>query len=115
MPEEMTRVRELENTVERALVFCEDTMISEEDIQPAEVAEPASPTSELFSSLMPLDRLERAYIEYVLDRTGNMKEKAAEVLGIKRKTLYRKQREYGLASSGGAGGAGQTASSQQAS
>ncbi|MBI3534687.1 MAG: hypothetical protein HY072_04290, partial [Deltaproteobacteria bacterium] len=36
----------------------------------------------------------KEYIEYVLLCTGHKKEKAADILKINRKTLYRKQHEY---------------------
>jgi two-component system response regulator HydG len=92
-------VRELENTVERALLFCDKTFIDENDIQLPIVTEPqTSHTSELFSQFMSLELLERKYIGYVLDHTGNKREKAAELLGINRKTLYRKERELKISS-----------------
>jgi hypothetical protein len=34
----------------------------------------------------------------VLEKTGGRKDKAAQILGINRRTLYRKEREYGLIS-----------------
>ena len=97
-------VRELENTIERAVVFCDGSVIDEQDIQVADISESALPTAELFSKLMSLEKLEKEYIEFVLVQTGNKREKAAEVLGINRKTLYRKQQIYG------AGGASNVAS-----
>jgi len=36
-----------------------------------------------------LDELERRYILHVLEATGSNRKRAAEVLGINRKTLYR--------------------------
>ncbi|MFN9065990.1 MAG: helix-turn-helix domain-containing protein, partial [Bdellovibrionales bacterium] len=47
-----------------------------------------------------LEDLERQYIQMVLQKTGGKKEKAAQILGINRRTLYRKQKEYGLATDG---------------
>jgi DNA-binding protein Fis len=32
----------------------------------------------------------------VLDKTGGKKEKAAQILGINRRTLYRKEKDYGF-------------------
>jgi len=42
-----------------------------------------------------LDELEKLYIQAVLQKTRGRKEKAASILGINRRTLYRKEREYG--------------------
>jgi transcriptional regulator with PAS, ATPase and Fis domain len=93
-------VRELENIIERAVIFSEGSFIDEHDIQVTDLPESASPpTTELFSRLMSLESLEREYIGYVLQQTGNKREAAAKILGVDRKTLYRKQRTYGEASS----------------
>ncbi len=43
-----------------------------------------------------LQVLEKRYIELVLEKTKNRKDKASSILGINRRTLYRKEREYGL-------------------
>jgi hypothetical protein len=43
-----------------------------------------------------LQELEKRYIGFVLDKTGGRKEKASQILGINRRTLYRKEREYGF-------------------
>lgn len=45
-----------------------------------------------------LDELEKRYIEIVLKKTGGRKDKASRLLGINRRTLYRKEREYGWVS-----------------
>lgn len=42
-----------------------------------------------------LAELEEKYIRHVLNKTGGKKEKAAKILGLNRRTLYRKEREYG--------------------
>jgi DNA-binding NtrC family response regulator len=44
---------------------------------------------------MPLEEVEKRYIRYVLEKAGGKKEKAAQMLGVNRRTLYRKEREYG--------------------
>ena len=45
---------------------------------------------------MSLEQLERNYIAEVLDATRGKKSKAAEILGISRKTLLEKRKRYGL-------------------
>ena len=47
-------------------------------------------------STLTLSELERQHIHDVLERTGWHQGKAAEVLGISPKTLYRKIREFGF-------------------
>jgi DNA-binding NtrC family response regulator len=42
-----------------------------------------------------LYELEKRYIEIILKQTGGRKDKASQILGINRRTLYRKEREYG--------------------
>jgi DNA-binding NtrC family response regulator len=46
--------------------------------------------SESAQASIPLDELERVYVRYVLDSRGGNKSDAARVLGINRRTLYRK-------------------------
>jgi DNA-binding NtrC family response regulator len=43
-----------------------------------------------------LDELEKQAIIDTLSRTGNNREKAAKILGIGERTLYRKIKEYNL-------------------
>jgi DNA-binding NtrC family response regulator len=40
--------------------------------------------------------LEKEYIAQILSRTGGNKARAAQILGMDRKTLYRKLRDYGM-------------------
>jgi two-component system response regulator HydG len=87
-------VRELENVIERAVVFCEGTLIDRQDIQVSSfTAEPAK-TPEIFSKLMPLREVEKEYIEYVLAKTGNKLGQSATILGVDRKTLFRKRQLF---------------------
>jgi two-component system response regulator HydG len=90
-------VRELQNSIDRALVLCEGPLIDEGDIEASESTSEALPPlpQQTFSGLKNLRELEQEYIEYVLAQTGNKRERAAEILGINRKTLYRKQRKQG--------------------
>ena len=45
--------------------------------------------SELYADLPNLDELEKRYLLYVLEKTDGNRTKAAEILGIDRRTLYR--------------------------
>jgi len=91
-------VRELENALERAVVLSVADIIEESDISLEGSMEMDEKTSQLFAELMPLKELEKRYIQYVLAKTFFRKEEAAEILGINRKTLYRKEKEYDLKS-----------------
>ena len=88
-------VRELENVVERAVALCEGTIVTAEDLPPA--MRDRKNQDRLTSALMQgltLDQLEREYIQRVLEAEGGNKTRAAQRLGLDRKTLYRKLEEY---------------------
>ncbi|MBI3554833.1 MAG: sigma-54-dependent Fis family transcriptional regulator [Deltaproteobacteria bacterium] len=89
-------VRELENSVERALVLSHGAIIDVADITIDERTEPNNQLGGMFAKLPTLIELEKEYIAYVLRQSMQTKEEAADILGINRKTLYRKEREYGL-------------------
>jgi DNA-binding NtrC family response regulator len=90
-------VRELENTIERLVLFSRGAWIEPSDL-PAAMRrdQPASPTG-LFADLPTLDELERRYLLHVLDAVGGNRTRAAEVLGIDRRTLYRMIERFGIA------------------
>jgi DNA-binding NtrC family response regulator len=100
-------VRELENVVERAVALADGALVRDDDL-PALVRERrATETDDLGAALargLTLDELEREYIQRVLAAEGGNKTRAAQRLGLDRKTLYRKLEEY--AASGGAAGGG---------
>ncbi|MGH9690315.1 MAG: sigma-54 interaction domain-containing protein [Candidatus Acidiferrales bacterium] len=86
-------VRELKNAIEHALVFAKDSVLRPEDFpQVALAAEDARGLSMLKS----LEELEREAIRATLDQTHYKISRAAEILGISRKTLLEKRKRYGL-------------------
>jgi DNA-binding NtrC family response regulator len=92
-------VRELENVVERAVALCSNRWIDVGDLnlEPMTIAASARrPSDRLFSRFLTLKELEKEYIHHVLSTTKGKKEEVAAILGIDRKTLYRKEREYDL-------------------
>ena len=91
-------IRELENSIERALVLCDGTELKEITLGMPSTSTSASDIA--FPDKWTLQDLEKAYIEHVLSRCGGVKEKAAKILGINRKTLYRKEKEYGFGAAG---------------
>ncbi len=92
-------VRELENIVERAVTLCNARWIDSADLNLDGLAD-GSPgrgrLETLFTRYLTLKELEKEYIHHVLSTTNGKKEEVATILGIDRKTLYRKEREYEL-------------------
>jgi DNA-binding NtrC family response regulator len=89
-------IRELENTIERALALAEGDEIGVSDLQllyqerpVSEVAADSLLPAALLQQL-PLRELEDRYIEEILKLSGGNKIEAARVLGIDRRTLYRR-------------------------
>jgi DNA-binding NtrC family response regulator len=85
-------VRELQNAVQRALLLCRNHRICSADL-PAKISgvELADDTTkQAFARQPTLEQLERDYIHSVLSSVGGNRREAAGILGIDRKTLYRK-------------------------
>ena len=91
-------VRELANMIERAVTFCAGQQIEVEHL-PERVQSIAITPLDTFESrwqppmaegqLVPLETIEQDYIRYVLQQVDGNKRRAAEILGIGRRTLYR--------------------------
>ncbi|MBK8011455.1 MAG: sigma-54-dependent Fis family transcriptional regulator [Deltaproteobacteria bacterium] len=94
-------VRELENCIERAVTLTRFEQITVEDL-PEKIRALDMPPGFLESTdprQMPsLEDLERRYIHRVLAAVGGNKTQAALVLGLDRRTLYRKLDKYSRAS-----------------
>ena len=88
-------VRELENVMERAVILARSGMITI-DLLPLGARREAQIAATSATQLIPLDEVERQHITAILKGTGFHKSRAAEVLGISRKTLDRKISEYHL-------------------
>jgi two-component system response regulator HydG len=92
-------VRELRNCIERAVA-----LTAFEEITVADLPEPIQDyrRSRLVldlddpGALPPLEEVERRYIVRVLEAVGGHRTRAAQVLGLDRKTLYRKLERYGV-------------------
>jgi DNA-binding NtrC family response regulator len=88
--------RELENVIERALALSDSPEIGPEDLPFAVPGgtEEADPATALLRSAaerqLTLRDLEERYIDQILQLTGGNKVQAARILGIDRKTLYRR-------------------------
>jgi len=88
-------VRELRNVMERAVLLANGGAIQARDL-PLHAARSSNGSSNGHSDDVSLAELERRHIESVLSRTNWHQGRAASVLGISSKTLYRKIREYGF-------------------
>lgn len=86
-------IRELRNCIERAVILCDGSKISEEHL-PAEVRELEGVAALRLPLEMKLRDVSRAYIEAVLVRCGGNKTRTAQALGISEKTLYNKLNRY---------------------
>ena len=90
-------VRELENVIERAVVLARGPTIEARDLSGNAEGDVESFFEAAGNGTLPtLDDIEKRYFKFILDKTGGRKEKAAQILGVSRRTLYRKEREYGL-------------------
>jgi two-component system, NtrC family, response regulator AtoC len=91
-------VRELKNVIEHALVFSKDSskdlVLGPEDF-PALLQAPGASTGQAGGSRS-LEELEREAITATLEATHYKISRAAEILGISRKTLLEKRKKYGL-------------------
>ena len=89
-------IRELRNVIERAVLLANGGVINASDL-PLQAPGPAPASANGQSgSAVSLADLERRHIETVLHQTHWHQGKAATLLGISSKTLYRKIREYGF-------------------
>jgi transcriptional regulator with PAS, ATPase and Fis domain len=85
-------VRELRNVIERAALLATDGIVTVADL-PLGAIGPRAPTP---AELLTLGEMERRHIERVLSNVDWHQGRAATILGISSKTLYRKIREYGF-------------------
>jgi len=93
-------VRQLENTIERLALAARGGLIDLEDLPSAEPPTAVSTSVErpeqLFSDLPTLAELEARYLGHVLRSVGGNRSRAARVLGVDRRTLYRMAERHGL-------------------
>jgi DNA-binding NtrC family response regulator len=87
-------VRELKNAIEYALVFAKAARLCAEDFP--EILHVSGDARGSGGSLRSLEELERQAITATLDATHYKIGRAAEILGISRKTLLEKRKKYGL-------------------
>ena len=82
-------VRELRNVIESMVVLSCKEIFGVKEL-PSYVKDSDAGETINIKGSMPLDEVEKVVINYALKRAGGSKSKAAEILGISRRTLYRK-------------------------
>ncbi|NOT24245.1 MAG: sigma 54-interacting transcriptional regulator, partial [Nitrospiraceae bacterium] len=111
LPETMTlllqyrwpgNVRELENAIERAVSLSHGPFLTPDDL-PASIRRAGLPSKEAAGAIshndegsLSLEEIEKRHIVRVLKETKGNKVKAAKILGIDRRTLYRMAERFGL-------------------
>lgn len=81
-------VRELENIIERAFIYCETDVITSKEIDIGKITKK--------ENINKLEELERKLIIEALHKWEGNKTKAAQELGISRRTIHNKIKEYGI-------------------
>jgi transcriptional regulator with PAS, ATPase and Fis domain len=91
-------VRELQHAIEAAVVVCEGEEILPRHLPRAvgggSAPAPAAPATE--AALPTLEQMEREHVARALRAADGHRARAAKLLGISERNLYRKLREYGL-------------------
>ena len=91
-------IRELENVIERAVITCTRKVVTVDDL-PKNIIDSAKKETDskvVVEIGSTMDEIEKRVIGETLSYTKGDKKHAAEILGITRKTLYRKLRGYNL-------------------
>lgn len=91
-------VRELKNMLERAITFNDTGVIQPDELEFGEVEQRDVSSGSAAAAVAngSLDQMERDHIIKVLKETGGNKKRAAEILGIERRTLYNKAKRLGI-------------------
>jgi DNA-binding NtrC family response regulator len=91
-------IRELENTIERAVILCLGEQITPRELPPQMLPDDIAITDTTIAtqSGLTLKDMEREAIRATLKQTDGNKSRSAKLLGIARQTLLNKIKEYGL-------------------
>lgn len=97
-------VRELENAIEYASLHARSGILRPDDfpekirtaVARSQHGTDTDPLGRLFFDLPSLDELERRYLLHVLEAVNGNRSRAAEILGIDRRTLYRMADRFGI-------------------
>ncbi len=89
-------VRELEHAIERAMLVCDSEKILPQHLPPEIQFPEEARIRQAKEEGGSLEAMEKEYIRMILKKAGGHKSKAASILGIDRRTLYRKLKNYGV-------------------
>ncbi len=88
-------VRELEHAIERAVILTQNPALLPQDLPP-EIRAPEGGRPAPEAPVLPLREMERRHLLLALERAGGNRKRAAEWLGITRRTLYRMAARHGI-------------------
>jgi DNA-binding NtrC family response regulator len=89
-------VRELKNAVQRSVLVCRGKCLTPKHLPPRLTRDrPARPALS-FELGTPLEEIEREVVSRTLALAGGSRKRAAEILGISRRSLYRRLRKHGV-------------------
>jgi len=95
-------VRELAHVLERGVALAQQEVLTAEDL-PEELRRPgAAPAPSAVNDRPTLAELKRRYVQRIYDESGGNVSRAAAVLGVDRRSLYRMLQRYGVTPRGGA-------------
>lgn len=95
-------VRELENAIERAVSLSHGPLLTPEDLPASirrtelQVKDATGTVEHSGEGSLSLEEVEKRHLVRVLKETKGNKVKAAKILGIDRRTLYRMAERFGL-------------------
>ena len=84
-------IREMENRIERAVILCENNLITFSDLDLEQIT-----AYEEIQEDIQLSAVEKAAIEKILAKNNNNISKTAEELGLSRASLYRRLEKYNI-------------------
>lgn len=88
-------VRELEHAIERAVILTQNPTLLAADLPPELQAPPGGkPVQD--AQVLPLREIERRHLLFALERAKGNRKRAAEWLGVTRRTLYRMAARHGI-------------------
>jgi DNA-binding NtrC family response regulator len=95
-------IRELAHVLERGVALAQHDVLATEDLPPELHQQPPPAAVAVMEDRPTLAELKRRYVARVLSESGGNVSRAASVLGIDRRSLYRMLQRWGLAPRGGA-------------
>ena len=93
-------VRELEHAIERAVILTQNPALLAADLPP-ELQAPVGGKPAQDAQVLPLREVERRHLLFALERAKGNRKRAAEWLGVTRRTLYRMAARHGITLAGG--------------